>query len=274
MHASNGILFNHESPMRGETFVTRKITRAVAAHRARAAGRALSRQPRRQARLGPRPRLCRGHVADPAAADSPDDYVLATGETHSRARIRRASPSREVGRRIVWRGKGVEEIGHRCRRSGKVLVRIDPRYFRPTEVDLLLGDASKARQKLGWTAQTTLRRAGAEMVASDLAAIARTSGSTRSPMANSATSMHLHGKRVWVAGHRGMVGVGARPPACREHCEILTVDRSDLDLRDQADGRRAGWRQAAAGRVRRGRQGRRHPRQRHATRPSSSTTTW
>src|SRR4051794_9497414 len=139
MHASNGILFNHESPIRGETFVTRKITRAVAA-----------------IHLGLQKTLYIGnldsqrdwgHARDYVEGmfrimqqEEPDDYVLATGETHSvREFIELAFA--KVGRTIEWQDAGVEEVGMDAR-SGDVLVRIDPRYFRPTEVDLLLGDPS------------------------------------------------------------------------------------------------------------------------------------
>jgi GDPmannose 4,6-dehydratase len=169
MHASNGILFNHEGPTRGETFVTRKITRAVAA-----------------IQLGFQKTLYMGNIdakRDWGDArdyvkgmylilqqDRPDDYVLATGETHSvREFIELAFA--EVGRKIVWRGTGVEEEG-RDDKNGDVLVKIDPRYFRPTEVDLLLGDPGKARSVLGWRHEITFERLVKEMVASDLKRVA------------------------------------------------------------------------------------------------------
>jgi GDPmannose 4,6-dehydratase len=148
-HASNGLLFNHESPIRGETFVTRKITRAVAAIE-------IGRQERLHiGNLDARRDW--GHARDYVDGmwrilqqEQPDDYVLATGETHSvREMVERAFAC--VGRAIVWRGKGVDEVG-RDARTGKDLVWVDPRYFRPTEVDVLQGDPSKAH----------------EMVASDL----------------------------------------------------------------------------------------------------------
>jgi len=165
-HASNGILFNHESPIRGETFVTRKITRAVAA-----------------IELGKQERLYIGnldakrdwgHTRDYVEGmwrilqqDAPDDYVLATGETHSvREMVERAFAC--VEREIVWRGEGVDEVGSDAR-TGKDLVQVDPRYFRPTEVDILQGDPSKAREKLGWRHQTTFEELVREMVESDLA---------------------------------------------------------------------------------------------------------
>jgi len=163
-HASNGILFNHEGPTRGETFVTRKITRAVAA-----------------IELGLQDRVYLGnldaerdwgHARDYVEGmwmmlqqDEPDDYVLATGEKHSvREFVERAFG--HVGRRIAWRGAGVEETGIDTK-SGQILVEIDPRYFRPTEVDLLLGDPGKARQKLGWRHKTSFEDLVREMVDSD-----------------------------------------------------------------------------------------------------------
>ncbi len=165
MHASNGILFNHEGPTRGETFVTRKITRAVAA-----------------IQLGLQKTLYLGnidakrdwgHARDYVEGmwrilqqDEPDDYVLATGETHSVREFVELAFA-EVGRKIVWSGKGVDEVGKDAK-SGDTLVQIDPRYFRPTEVDLLLGDPSKAHQKLGWKHTTTFPELVAEMVAADL----------------------------------------------------------------------------------------------------------
>ena len=165
LHASNGILFNHESPMRGETFVTRKITRAVAA-----------------IEVGLQDVLYLGnldakrdwgHARDYVEGmwrilqqDEPDDYVLATGETHSvREFVDRAFS--EVGRKIVWSGSGVDEIGTDAA-SGAVLVRIDPRYFRPTEVDLLIGDPRKAHQKLGWKHTVSFEQLVAEMVGFDM----------------------------------------------------------------------------------------------------------
>jgi GDPmannose 4,6-dehydratase len=165
MHASNGILFNHESPIRGETFVTRKITRAAAA-----------------IHLGLQDTLWLGnldarrdwgHARDYVEGmhrilqqDEPDDYVLATGETHTVRAFAEAAFA-ETGREIAWEGEGVEETG-RCARSGETLIRVDPRYFRPTEVELLIGDPAKARQKLGWRATTSLQEMVSEMVRSDI----------------------------------------------------------------------------------------------------------
>jgi GDPmannose 4,6-dehydratase len=167
MHASNGILFNHESPLRGETFVTRKITRAVAdIHHGRTQTLFLGNLDAKRDW---------GHARDYVDGmwrilqqDCPDDYVLATGETHSvRSFVELAFA--HVGRTIEWRGQGVDEQGLDAK-TGAVLVRVDPRYFRPTEVDLLLGDPTKARQVLGWQARTTLAELVREMMEADLKA--------------------------------------------------------------------------------------------------------
>ena len=169
MHASNGILFNHESPIRGETFVTRKITRAVAA-----------------IHLGVQKTLYIGNldakrdwghaqdyvegmwriVQQPEASD----FVLATGETHSVREMVELAFSK-VGRTIEWRGKGADEIGVNTA-TGETLVKIDSRYFRPTEVDQLLGDPSKARRVLGWQHKVTFPELVSEMVESDLKVVA------------------------------------------------------------------------------------------------------
>lgn len=166
IHASNGILFNHEGPRRGETFVTRKITRAVAA-----------------IHLGQQQELWLGnldakrdwgHARDYVEGmwrilqhDTPDDFVLATGETHTvRSFVELAFG--KVGINIDWAGKDENETGT-CRQTGRVLVRVDKRYFRPTEVELLIGDPSKARRLLGWKHTTSLDEMCAEMVECDLA---------------------------------------------------------------------------------------------------------
>lgn len=166
MHASNGILFNHESPRRGETFVTRKITRAAA-------------------RIKLRMQQCLhlgnldaqrdwGHARDYVEGmwrmlqqDQPGDYVLATGVTTS-IRDFVTLAFEEVDITLSWRGEGAEEEGY-CPETGNVLVKVDPRYFRPAEVELLMGDASKAKRDLGWTATTPLDELCREMVQSDLA---------------------------------------------------------------------------------------------------------
>jgi GDPmannose 4,6-dehydratase len=165
MHASNGILFNHESPVRGETFVTRKITRAVAA-----------------ISLGLQEKLFLGnldakrdwgHAKDYVEGmwrmlqqETSDDYVLATGETHPVREFVDLAFA-EVGIAVDWQGSGVDEKGI-DRKTGKTLVEVDPSYFRPTEVDLLIGDASKAQRVLGWKATTPFRELISEMVRYDV----------------------------------------------------------------------------------------------------------
>jgi GDPmannose 4,6-dehydratase len=170
MHASNGILFNHEGPMRGETFVTRKITRAVAA---------IERGLQDRLYLGNLNALRDwGHARDFVEGmwrilqqDEPDDYVLATGEMHSVREFVELAFG-HVGRRITWRGTGVDETGI-DEKTGATVVQVDPNYFRPTEVDELLGDPSKAKAKLGWEAKTTFKELVAEMVDADLKQIER-----------------------------------------------------------------------------------------------------
>jgi len=167
IHGSNGILFNHESPIRGETFVTRKISRAVAA---------IETGHQQQLFIGNlNAKRDWGHARDYVEGmwmmtqqSKPDDYVLATGEAHTvREFTERAFAV--VGRRIRWRGEGVNEVGL-DEASGKELVKVDPRYFRPTEVDILLGDASKARSKLGWKHRVGFDELVTELVTSDLKA--------------------------------------------------------------------------------------------------------
>jgi GDPmannose 4,6-dehydratase len=170
MHASNGILFNHEGPTRGETFVTRKITRAAAAIK-------LGLQDKLY--LGNRDSVRDwGHARDYVEGmwmimqqDEPDDYVLATGERHSvREFVESAFDCVDLD--IEWHGSGINEAGVHAR-SGRTLVEVDPRYFRPTEVDLLVGDPSKARQRLGWQHKTSFVDMVKEMVAADLIAVPR-----------------------------------------------------------------------------------------------------
>ena len=172
-HASNGILFNHEGPRRGETFVTRKITRAVAA---------IAKGSQHHLYLGNLDaKRDWGHAKDYARGmwlmlqqAEPDDFVLATGESHSvREFVDRAFA--HVGRSIAWRGRGVEEVGQDAK-TGAVLVKIDPRYFRPTEVEALCGDASKAHQRLGWRPETSFEELIREMVDEDMRVV---SGDTR-----------------------------------------------------------------------------------------------
>ena len=163
--ACNGILFNHESPIRGETFVTRKITRAAA-----------------RISLGVQERLYLGnldskrdwgHADDYVEGmwriiqhDKPDDFVLATGISTS-IRDFTTQAFSEVGITLEWSGSGVDEIGKNAQ-TGKLLVSVDPTYFRPTEVDILIGDASKAKEKLGWSPTCDLNQLISEMISSDL----------------------------------------------------------------------------------------------------------
>jgi GDPmannose 4,6-dehydratase len=163
MYACNGILFNHESPIRGETFVTRKITRALA-----------------RIKLGLQDCLYLGnldalrdwgHARDYVEMqwlmlqqEQPDDFVIATGVQYS-VRQFVDTAARELDIRITWTGNGVDEIGTDA--NGKVIVKVDPRYFRPTEVETLLGDPTKAKEKLGWVPQTSFQELVTEMVQED-----------------------------------------------------------------------------------------------------------
>ncbi|MCC8431697.1 GDP-mannose 4,6-dehydratase [Reyranella aquatilis] len=177
IHASNGILFNHESPLRGETFVTRKITRAVAA---------IVQGKQQELLLGNLDaRRDWGHAADYVEGiwrivqhDVPDDFVLATGEAHSvREFVELAF--REVGIDISWEGQGIGERGI-DRKTGQTRIRVDARYFRPTEVDFLLGDPSKARRLLDWKHRISFQELVREMVEVDLA-LGKTSHSVVGP---------------------------------------------------------------------------------------------
>jgi GDPmannose 4,6-dehydratase len=169
MYACNGILFNHESPIRGETFVTRKITRALA-----------------RIKLGLQDCLFLGnldskrdwgHARDYVEMqwlmlqqDVPEDYVIATGVQYSVRDFVNAA-AKEIGISVTWKGEGVEEKGYDA--QGRCIVQVDPRYFRPTEVETLLGDATKARETLGWTPKVTFDELVAEMVREDLKAAER-----------------------------------------------------------------------------------------------------
>lgn len=176
IHASNGILFNHESPLRGETFVTRKITRAAAA-----------------ISLGHQDKLYLGNLDAKrdwghakeyvrgmwlmTQQDTADDYVLATGETTTvRQFVKWAFE--DVGIDLEWSGNGIDEKGY-DKATGKCLLEVDPRYFRPTEVELLLGDPTKAREKLGWSHETSVRELAKEMVFADLALMKNTNATGR-----------------------------------------------------------------------------------------------
>ena len=169
MYACNGILFNHESPIRGETFVTRKITRALA-----------------RIKLGLQDCLYLGnmnakrdwgHAKDYVEMqwlmlqqEKPDDFVIATGEQYSVRDFVNAA-AKEVGMQVKWKGEGVDEKGYDA--QGRCIVQVDPRYFRPTEVETLLGDPSKARKKLGWTPKIRFSELVAEMMREDLKAAER-----------------------------------------------------------------------------------------------------
>ena len=175
LYACNGILFNHESPIRGETFVTRKITRALS-----------------RIKLGLQQTLYLGnlnarrdwgHARDFVLAqwlilqqDEPEDFVIATGEQHSVRELVEAA-CRELDIAVTWRGEGADEKGYDA--AGQCIVAIDPRYFRPTEVDTLLGDPTKARQKLGWSPQVSFAELVAEMVREDFRAAERDALVTR-----------------------------------------------------------------------------------------------
>ncbi|ACD94499.1 GDP-mannose 4,6-dehydratase [Trichlorobacter lovleyi] len=169
IYGCNGILFNHESPLRGETFVTRKITRALA-----------------RIKLGLQDCLYLGnldslrdwgHAKDYVEMqwllmqqEHPEDWVIATGIQHSVREFVNAA-AEELGMKISWQGSGIDETG--TDQSGRVIVRVDPRYFRPTEVETLLGDPGKAREKLGWTPKISFKELVAEMVREDLKAAER-----------------------------------------------------------------------------------------------------
>lgn len=164
IHASNGILFNHESPLRGETFVTRKITRAVAAIAHGQQERLYLGNLDAQRDWGHAREYVRGMWLM-LQQDHPGDYVLATGECY-RVRDFVNLAFRELGITLEWAGEGVEEKGYDA--AGRCLVEVDPRYFRPTEVDLLIGAPDKAREKLGWRHELRFEDLVAEMVAAEL----------------------------------------------------------------------------------------------------------
>ena len=162
--ACNGILFNHESPRRGETFVTRKITRAVARikHGLQQSLHMGNLDAKRD--WGYAPEFCEG-MWRILQYDKAEDFVLATGETHSvREFIELAF--KEIGIDVVWKGKGANEVG-KDKKTGNVLIEIDKSYFRPTEVDLLIGDPTKAKKKLGWKPKTTFEELVTIMVKAD-----------------------------------------------------------------------------------------------------------
>ena len=167
LHASNGILFNHESPLRGETFVTRKITRAAAAIAAGQQDTLYLGNLAAQRDWGHAREYVEGmwRMLQPAKGD---DYVLATGVTTTVRQMAEWAFA-DAGIALEWRGAGADEQGV-CRRTGVVRIAVDPRYYRPTEVELLIGDASKARDRLGWVPQIGVRELVREMVAADMLA--------------------------------------------------------------------------------------------------------
>ena len=165
MYACTGILFNHESPRRGETFVTRKITRAL---------KAIANNEQEILYLGNlNAKRDWGHAKDFVEAmwlmlqqDTPDDYVIATGKQYSvREFVEKAAPY--FGMQITWRGEGLDEIGYDVF-TGKEVIRVDPKYFRPAEVETLLGDASKAKENLGWEPKTTFDNLVKDMCENEL----------------------------------------------------------------------------------------------------------
>ncbi len=172
VHASNGILFNHESPVRGETFVTRKITRGAARIRYGLDDRLYLGNLDAQRDWGYAKEYVEG-MWRMLQQNEPGDYVLATGRTTSIRTFAQMAFER-AGFKLVWRGTGLDEKGLDAT-TGRVLIEIDPRYFRPTEVDFLLGDASKAREKLGWQPQCSLEELVDAMMENDLAEARRES---------------------------------------------------------------------------------------------------
>ncbi|MGM0381104.1 MAG: GDP-mannose 4,6-dehydratase [bacterium] len=165
MHASNGILFNHESPRRGKRFVTRKITRAVARIKHGLQDKLFLGNMDAQRDWGFAPEYVRA-MWMMLQEDEPGDYVVATGETHS-VREFATLAFNCAGFDITWEGAGTDEVG-RDKDSGRVLVEVDPEYYRPADVDLLIGDPSKAREELGWEAQTSFQDLVEKMVTHDL----------------------------------------------------------------------------------------------------------
>ncbi len=250
MHASNGILFNHEGPMRGETFVTRKITRAVAA---------IEKGLQERLYLGNlSAKRDWGHARDFVEGmwlmlqqPEADDYVLATGETRSvREFVERAFACVDAALLGVARASTRSAS---TRRSGKAIVHVDPNYFRPTEVDLLLGDPSKAKAKLGWAAKTTFDELVTEMVESDLKLIERESWrNDRTAQVNeherrrtAERSRPITRSPASAFGSPGIAAWSARPWCGgwpRKAAKRLSPSASDADLRRQADVER--WMQA------------------------------
>ena len=220
LYACNGILFNHESPLRGETFVTRKITRALARIKLGA---------QEQLRLGNLNAMRDwGHARDYVEMmwlmlqqEAPEDFVIATGQQYSvRDFVRAAGAALDID--ITFEGEGLEEKGYDA--AGRAIVAVDPRYFRPAEVETLLGDAGKARRKLGWRPRTGFDAAGGRD---------GRGGPGGSPRREGA--MIDRDAPFYVAGHRGMVGGAVlRALQARGHGRIVTATRAEADLTDRA----------------------------------------
>lgn len=170
LFACNGILFNHESPRRGETFVTRKITRAVARINARLQEKLFLGYLDAKRDWGYAPDYIEGMWLM-LQQDKPDDYLLATGENHSVREFTELA-FKEVGVDLAWEGENEQEVG-RDRASGKILVEVDPNYFRPTEVDTLLGNPAKAKQLLGWQPKTNFQELVKIMITADVEKVRR-----------------------------------------------------------------------------------------------------
>lgn len=238
MFACNGILFNHESPRRGETFVTKKITQAVA-----------------RIKIGKQDRLYLGNLdaerdwgyaGDYVEAmwlmlqrDTPDDYVIATGEKHSVREFVKLAFAR-VGIDIRWEGSGVDEKGVDTN-TGDVLVSIDPQYFRPAEVELLIGNTSKAQRELNWKPRVSFEQLVSLMVDYDLKKEAMTQNIVTvedevfKALLDELKLTISKNSRIYVAGHRGMVGSAlVRSLNSKGYTNLILRTSQELDLRDQA----------------------------------------
>ncbi|MDB5490610.1 MAG: ger1 [Micavibrio sp.] len=210
IHASNGILFNHESPVRGVDFVTRKIARAVARGEPLVLGNLDARRDW-------------GHARDYVEGmwlmlqqKNPGDYVLATGQAHSVRDFVEAA-YRHTGTSIFWTGTGTAEKGM-CVKTKRILVTVDKKLFRPAEVNHLRGDAGKAKRILGWMPRTTFPQLVAEMVDAER---------------NGGMHVLLRNKRIWVAGETGMVGRAVLRQLEDNGCTVLSAPHDTLDLRNQ-----------------------------------------
>ncbi|VDZ99428.1 GDP-mannose 4,6-dehydratase [Salmonella enterica subsp. enterica] len=275
IYACNGILFNHESPRRGETFVTRKITRAIA-NIAQGLESCLY--------LGNMDSLRDwGHAKDYVRMqwmmlqqEQPEDFVIATGVQYSVRQFVELAAA-QLGIKLRFEGEGINEkgivvsvTGHDAPgvKPGDVIVAVDPRYFRPAEVETLLGDPSKAHEKLGWKPEITLSEMVSEMVANDLEAAKKHSllKSHGYEVAIALGVLRMNKQRIFVAGHRGMVGSAiVRQLAPRGDVELVLRTRDELDLLDgravQAFFAGGGYRPGLSG----GGESGRHCRQQHVS---------